>query len=506
MSYITRTSNKITFIFMFVALLFASVLALVIVPQAFAARDYGFLSSKYESSDNPSSIDKNSYVSGLSIQEYGVAYGAYQMSSGNAENFAKWLKKSKNTNYVSWGKSLVSAGNKDKKDDSQKGYFCGTNFDKKWREIAKNNPSSFFTAQYLYCLEAYYEPALAYWKKAEPDFDINDYGTALRATLFSTAIQHGPYGSAYYIFAKVSYVKGMAEKDLIKRIYEERARVTSVAPEKGATKIKSNSISRKYGINGKYLAHFYSCSSDAQISIYNRLWNNEKADALNYCPHSKTTKLVIKYTKKNDKYVKKSTNATKCLICGGIATASSVKNVKVAYTYKGSKMLDQSGTKATVHSKGYYKVDASSLIVRKSAKKSSKAKGLLYKGKIFKVKNVVMGSDGYYWAQFSGKQVKGYVRMNYLVPVGTSSVHYFVSGKCKYCGITKKKAGYVNAGKYKAAQNLTIYKAAYTESASVTTVAKGKKIKIVKVVKNAYKDYWGKLDKGGYVDMSLLKK
>ena len=505
----TRSNNILTFSFIliafFCAITFALTLTLVFTPQAHAARDYGFLSSKYESDDNPGSIDKNTYLSGLSLQEYGVAYGAYQMGTGNAQNFAKWLKSSTNSTYKTWGKALISAGTSDKTDKKQKGYFCGTNFDKKWRSIASDNKNGFFTAQYLYCIEAYYNPAVKYWKKVNSKFDPNDYGTALRAALFSTAIQHGPYGSAYYIFANVGFKNGMSEKDLIKAIYEERARATKTKPAASANIIKSNSTSKKYGINGKYLAHFYSSSSAAQISIYNRLWNNEKADAINYCPHSKTTKAVVKFKNKNDRYVKKTTSATKCLTCGAIASSASTKKVKIAYTYKGKKLIDQSGTKVTIHNKGYYKVSASSLCLRKKAKTSAKVLAYLSKSKVIRARSVVMGTDGYYWAYIKVGSKKGYVRMNCLTPLGTSSIHKFVGDKCKYCGATSKQLSNTSAGKYKTASKLTVYKAAYLESAKVDTVAKGKKVKIVKVVKNAYKDYWGKLDSGGYVKMTTLK-
>lgn len=513
MNFLTRAGkrpiNNLTFIFIlsafFCAITFALILTLALAPQAHATRDYGFLSSKYESSDNPGSIDKNSYWSGLSIQEYGVAYGAYQMGAGNAQNFAKWLKSNSNKTYKAWGKRLVKAGNKDKADSKQKGKFCGTNFDKEWRAVAKESSNAFFTAQYLYCIQAYYNPAVTYWKKVNSKFNPNNYGTALKAALFSTAIQHGPYGSAYYIFKNVSFKEGMAEDKLIKAIYEERARAVNTSSIKGSTKIKNTIASKKYGIAGKTLAHFYSSTSDAQISIYNRLWNKEKSDAINYCPHQKTTAVIVKFKSKNDKYVVKNVSAKKCKSCGAAVSAAYTKKIKVAYTYKGKKLLDQSGAKVTIHEKGYYKVCASSLCVRKKAKTSAKVKAYLPKGKIIKARSVVMGSDGYYWAYVASGTAKGYVRMNYLRPVGTSSLHKFEKGVCKYCKATPAQLSNKKTGKYKLKSNTTVYKAAYSQSTKITKLKAGKKVSIVKVCVNAYKDYWGKLKQGGYIKMTALK-
>lgn len=501
--------NNIRFIVFLVALLSIFCLACIYAPQAFAARDYGFLSSKYESSDNPASIDYDPYTDANgSKQEQGVAYGAYQMSTGNAKKFSQWLSKSSNATYKTWGKTLVTAGKADVADENQNGVYCGTNFDKKWRSIASASSEAFFTAQYLFCIEIYYNPAVSYWKAVNKDFNPNDYGIALRATLFSTAIQHGSYGSAYYIFKNVGFVKGMTENELIKRIYEERARPetpNSKSPS-GYVKISGTFAAKQYGINGKYLVHFYNCTSSAQISIYRRLWVNEKNDALNYCPHTKVTGGTVSFKHKNDKYVQKITSVKKCVACKAIVKASSVKNCAVSYTYKGKYWKDQSGAQVTVHAVGYYSITASSLCLRKTASTKSKAVTYLSKGRTVKARKVVMGSDGYYWAYLNTGGHKGYVRMTYLSHLGTSSKHKFVNGRCKYCTATKVQVANKKAGMYKTASKVTVFKAAYAESSKVTVLSKNKKVSVMKIYKNSYNDYWGKLSTGGYVKMNMLKR
>lgn len=475
--------------------------------QAHAAREYGFLSSKYESGDNPASIDYCSYKQDGVKQEYGVAYGAYQMSSGNAKKFAYWLKSHKNADYQAWGKKLVKAGNADIADAQQDGkHWCGTGFDARWRAIAKASSKQFFNAQYAFCIETYYEPAVAYWEKVEPAFKVSDYGTALRAALFSTAAQHGPYGSAYYIFSNVSFKAGMSEKKLIKAIYEERARATTVKPTSSANKIASTATSKKYGINGKYLVHFYSSSSAAQISIYRRLWINEKADALAYCPHSKLTGGTVSYAPLNDKQVKKKVTATKCKSCGALIKAASSSKVALVCSYSGKKMRDQSGTAVTVHVKGHYKVVATSLYLRKKARGSAKSLAVLGKGAIVRVRASVMGSDGYWWGEVKHDGKTGYLRMSYLSHLGTASAHSFKKGMCTWCKASRKQAGYVKAGTYETVLALKVRKAAYTAAVKKGSLKKGAKVKIVKVCSNALHDRWGKLSTGGYVKMSWLRK
>ena len=241
--------------------------------SAFAEdRAYGQLCSKYESGNNPGLIDA------------GCAYGAYQMSTDNAYAFAKQLKSSSKSKLAKWGKTLISAASKDKSNGKcYSGCSFGPKFDSAWKSIAKESKDAFFTAQYNYCIEAYYEPALKYWKKVTSAFNVNNYTDALKSVLFSTAIQHGPYGSADRIFKLVvkslGGLSGVSEKKLIDAIYYERSAVTKKKPGSGAVKISSNSTSKKYGIAGKYLSHFYSCSSAVQIGVYNRLHNNERADA-----------------------------------------------------------------------------------------------------------------------------------------------------------------------------------------------------------------------------------
>lgn len=243
------------------ALLAALAWGMVAPGQAHAARAYGSLCSTYESDNDPACIDS------------GSAYGAYQMRYDKARSFAVWLQNSSVKTYANWGKRLEAA-------ESVKV------FDKVWTAIAKENPEKFFTYQYSYCKRYYYEPAVEYWKKAAPGFSPSNYTWALRSVLFSTAIQHGPYGSCERVFKLAlddlgGWKKSLTEKQLINAIYYERSEVTTKKPKSGAIRIASTEKSRELGIANKYMMHFYSCSSAVQIGVYDRLHNNERKAALN---------------------------------------------------------------------------------------------------------------------------------------------------------------------------------------------------------------------------------
>ena len=256
----TTYTHSRTIAFFLAALLSVCALALIFPVQAHAARAYGSLCSTYESGNDPACIDS------------GCAYGAYQMSYENARGFASWLYSSSNSTYKSWGKKLKAAK-------------TVSAFNTAWRSIAKASPSAFFTRQYAYCKKVYYSPAVSYWKKAAPGFDTANYTWALRSVIFSTAIQHGPQGSCDRVFKLALKDLGgwkttLTEKQLINAIYYERSEVTPTAPKSGAIKIASTTTSRSLGIAGKYLVHFYSCSSATQIGVYDRLHNKERKDAL----------------------------------------------------------------------------------------------------------------------------------------------------------------------------------------------------------------------------------
>lgn len=502
--------------------LMALLLAFAMPAQAHAARTYGQLCSKYESGNNPADIDP------------GSAYGAYQMSPGNAYTFSSWLKdgagkKETSADYatcVKWGTSLVSAYSKD-------GKCTGTNFDAAWKACAKENSELFFNLQYSYCKTHYYNVALDYWKKVAPGFDASDYSYALRNAIFSTAIQHGPYGSAYYVFKKAlnnftdGWKVGMAEDTLINAIYFERSRTMSTAPYTNSIQITKENVNnstmwakaKEFGIDGQYLGYFSQAPASWQVSIYNRLHNNERADAIalllkygDASSHAKTTGGAVTITKTGlDSAHKVSTTAIVCPTCDAVVQEAKVESISHSFIYSGASWkCSECGQAATAHSTSCYYRATATLNVRSGASTKYKVVTSLGEGKYVKPTAAKLSTDGYWWAKITISGKTGWVRMNYLSPHGTASSassHAYSSktGKCKYCGATKAQIAINKAGTYKAATKVTVYSAAYSGAKKVKTISAGTTIKVSKVVTNAYNNRWGKVS-GGYVYLKNFKK
>ncbi len=497
-----------------VALVAAGALALgasMLAPaQAHAARAYGLLCSKYESGNDPSEVDQ------------GAAYGAYQMSPGNAHTYATWLKegagyKENSDKYktcVKMGKKLVKAYKKD-------GESTGSKFTSAWKACNTLDTTLFFNTQYSYCKTHYYDEAVKYWKMVASGFDPDDYSVALRCALFSTAIQHGPYGSAYYILKNAlkdvgGWKKGMGEDVLINAIYYERSAVVKTAPKSGAIKM-TGTVAKKYGINGKYLLHFYSNSSAVQVGVYNRLHNNERKEALSLML-KKGVKCTHGYTKGGKKTYTSSkatetthyvvTSAVYCTTCGKkIKSKKTQKYVKHSFTkYSGANIKCACGAKFMTSSAAKYYVTGASTVLRTQAKASAKQNGQVLKGLVVKPSKIKVGSDHNYWAKLSVGNITGWTRLSSLSVHGNGGKgHVFVDGVCKYCKASEAVTKNTVASTYKALQKTTFFKAAYAASKKGSVVKKNKKVKVIKVVRNAYGNLWGKTKAGGYIDLSLFK-
>lgn len=493
------------------SLAFAASFAIAQPDCAYAARDFGQLCSKYESGNDPAQIDPNS------------AYGAYQMSPGNAYTFAKELKAKEVkassdeqlATYATWGKALVNAYKSDGKE-------TGTSFDKAWKSCAKQDESLFFDAQYNYCKEHYYKEALKYIAIAIPDLDLSKYTAALKNTIFSTAIQHGPYGCVYYIMQPAleevgGYTSGLAESVLIDLIYYERSRTQKKAPADSATQIStSDATAKSYGIAGKYLSHFYSCSSAVQVSVYNRLHNSERKDAQELlvkkgvtCKHTKTKGGKAVYSAQTDATHTVKTTKTTCASCGAVLSgATKKKNVAHAWIYKDAKWHCECGHNGVVHSVRCY-VATSKIKVLAKTKDSAKTVATMTKGGVYKPSKVALKNDGLYWGKFTVNGKTGYVKMSLLSSHGSacSSSHEFVNDICTLCDIPRKLASGLKAGTYQLASKTTMRKAAYTASSKVQKIAAGKKVKVKKLVKNSYGEYFAKAtynNKSGYIAISAF--
>ena len=458
-------------------------------------------------SNNPACIDS------------GVAYGAYQMDTYNTNKFVVWLSGESDKTRAEWGASLAKAY----KADSN---ACGKNFNAQWKAIAAKSSDAFFVAQYEYCFENYYKPARKLWMQVAPGFDTAYYTYALRNVLFSTAIQHGPYGSAYYIFEKALNSLGgwkgvIDEEKLIDAIYYERSRVTKTKPEAGAILMTKKACSasdyeraKKHGIQDTCLAHFYLCSPNIQLGVYERLHNNERADAQAMreelqgaaCKHEKTTGGVVTWSNATDTTHVEKRTALVCSICKEVVTPASTQTVKNSYVMAGNKYYEKV-TKATgvVHSASrYYQVKADVLNLRSKASTSGKVVTTVSQGTMLKPSKVVVGADGYYWGLVKVGGKSGYLRMNYLTPHGTASKHVYSNGKCKYCGYSKARLTVKKAGTYKLRCKAALRKAAYKSATALKVCNKGTKVKVVKVVKNINNDYWVLLQNGTYTKMTSL--
>lgn len=500
----------------------AAVACACIMPaQAHAARSYGTLCSKYESNNNPALVDS------------GAAYGAYQMSPGNAYSYAKWLAAGADKDpasksfatCVQMGESLVSAYKKDKKSTGKK-------FDAAWAACSKKDKTLFFNTQYTYCKKHYYSEAVTYWKKVAPGFSTANYSTALRAAIFSTAVQHGPYGSAYYIFKKAlkdvgGWKKGMGEDVLINAIYYERSKVTSTAPAKGAVKITSTNIgtmgttnrAKDLGIYNKYLVHFYSCGAPTQVSVYDRLHNDERKAALSLmvksggkCSHSVTTggKALYKASKSTETTHSVAHTAVTCTICKAtVKKATSYKDEAHEFEYKGASYKCACGEEYAVHTAGkrYTCIDGAN--IRSKASTKGKKLGVLYAGKTVKVTQTKVGNDHDWWGKISYGGKTGWVHMEFLSIHGSGSTtgHVYKNGVCKYCKTSKSVIeNNTAAGTYKTTKATYYYKAAFSKASKSSSIAKGKKVTIKKVVRNTYNQLWGQTLNGKYVNLAYFKK
>lgn len=496
----------------FMAAALALLVLMCAVPaSAHAARDFGQLCSKYETGNDPAEIDPAS------------AYGAYQMSPGHAYTFSKELKNgdikassdAKQKLLATWGKALVKAYGKD-------GGNTGSRFDKAWKACAEEDGTLFFNAQYSYCERHYYDEALKYIKIAVPGLDVSNYTAALKNALFSTAIQHGPYGCVYYILKPAlkevgGWQKGLAESVLIDLIYYERSRVESKAPADSATQISaSDATAKSYGIAGKYLVHFYSCSSAVQVSVYNRLHNNERKDAQALlvkkgvtCTHSKIKGGVVKYSAQTDathteKVTKKTCAACKAVLCGAITK----KKVAHKWVYSATKWSCACGHAGVAHSVCAYKAP-SRLAVLAKAKATADTVAHMVKGGLYKPTKVTLASDGFYWGRFSVGGKEGYVRMAKLVPHGSAcdGEHAFLDDSCVYCKATRTQAKGVKTGARKLVAASTLRKAAYSASGKVAKIAKGASVKVTKIVANRYNERFAKVTYGkktGYLKIEAL--
>ncbi|WP_333876406.1 hypothetical protein [Methylobacter sp.] len=155
----------------------------------------GYISSRYEG--NIGSAHKDNI---------GSAYGRYQFNTeGGLPQFLK-----DNPQYAAQlaeGGAPGSAG-----------------FNKKWEQIAKDDPSGFLAAQEASGRKQYYDPAIK--KAGSLGFNTEDRG--IQEAMFSGAVQHGGWNSKVLPRIAQNYdLKSMSAPDQLKAIYAERRKYAS---------------------------------------------------------------------------------------------------------------------------------------------------------------------------------------------------------------------------------------------------------------------------------------
>lgn len=175
----------------------------------------------------------------------GTSYGKYQIASrpGSMGEFISFLE----NKAPQWAAKLKAAGPANT--GSTKGAMPDV-----WRSIARQNPEEFEKLQREFIGATHYEPARNKIL-AQTGMDIDNLPSAVRETLWSTAVQHGAGGAAV-IFGRALKKMNMDDqtvqfaKRLIDTVYDDR---------------------KKY---------FGSSTSAVQASVRNRM-NAEKKLALN---------------------------------------------------------------------------------------------------------------------------------------------------------------------------------------------------------------------------------
>lgn len=215
---------------------------------------------KYEAGGDPATVSSGSGDLG------GRSYGIYQFSSaaGVVSDFIEWLCKYPEDCYANYGRVLKAA------------YPVNSNnFVATWINIGTVDAGGFQRLQDEYAGDKYYNAA--YWALKNHGYDMEKHSEAMKAVLFSRAIQYGA-GNMYELYTEavrrlgypnLSYVDDKAfDRRMIENIYD------FLADEcRNAYELANGSYhSPKDWANGSYTV--------VKVGLFNR-FKNEKQDALN---------------------------------------------------------------------------------------------------------------------------------------------------------------------------------------------------------------------------------
>jgi hypothetical protein len=190
-------------------------------------RDIGALSARYEAAakENPGAVSPGIGDPG------GVSYGSYQLSSrkGTADAFVA------NAEARRWA-------------DQFRGLKPGTDaFSQKWRAVAAGNPTAFHAAQKAFVERTLY--GVASRKVAHrTGYDLNGASEAMRQVTYSTAVQHGPTGSAAVISEAIRRTDQKLKRNdpayqaaLINNIYDRRTEIFGAMRQRALKAVDSRS-------------------------------------------------------------------------------------------------------------------------------------------------------------------------------------------------------------------------------------------------------------------------
>lgn len=136
----------------------------------------GSLSAKYESSGDPACVANNAGDLG------GISYGKYQFASkvGSVDKFVDWLCKYPDDKLANYGRVLAAHA------------VNSSEFIRQWQELGTVDPGNFGKLQDEYMIQIYYNGAAD--KLRKENFNLEKHSDALKAVVFSRAVQNGQSG------------------------------------------------------------------------------------------------------------------------------------------------------------------------------------------------------------------------------------------------------------------------------------------------------------------------
>lgn len=214
---------------------------------------------KYEAGGNPATVSIGSGDLG------GMSYGRYQFSStaGVVENFINWLCNYPEDCYANYGRVLKS-----------KYPINSDAFVEEWKSIGTIDAQGFAKLQDEYAGDMYYNAG--YWDLKNHGYDMEKHSEAMKAVLFSRAIQYGP-GNMHELYTEAVRLLGHPNLTYVDDKYFDEKMIAAIYDFlikecDNAYELKNgNYHSPKDWANGSYTV--------VKVGLRNR-FVNEKADAL----------------------------------------------------------------------------------------------------------------------------------------------------------------------------------------------------------------------------------